>query len=155
MQQLYYETWQATYRGQVPDAFLASLTPETWHPERRWQNTLLAVNAENEVVGICSFGPSRNERYSKNGEIYSVYVHPSNQGMGIGKKLMAAAMARLNGTYSRVFLMVLATNDPAIAFYHHLGFQETDGEYVDETGYGKLIERMMVVDEASSMRQTH
>ncbi|MCG0722565.1 acetyltransferase [Lactiplantibacillus plantarum] len=63
IRQLYYETWQSAYRDLMPASYLQQLTPATWRPERRWQNMLLAMTADGEVVGVCTFGPARHANY--------------------------------------------------------------------------------------------
>lgn len=43
IRQVYYVTWQDAYHGLISDDFLAQLSPASWHPERRWQDTLLQL----------------------------------------------------------------------------------------------------------------
>ncbi|WP_262344306.1 GNAT family N-acetyltransferase [Lactiplantibacillus plantarum] len=85
IRQLYYETWQSAYRDLMPASYLQQLTPATWRPERRWQNMLLAMTADGEVVGVCTFGPARHANYEGWGELYSLYVHPNYHHHGIGQ----------------------------------------------------------------------
>jgi ribosomal protein S18 acetylase RimI-like enzyme len=57
-------------------------------------------------------------------ELDKLYVLPECKGMQIGKKLMDLAlnMARQENR-KRYWLVVLASNAPAIAFYEKLGFR--------------------------------
>ena len=108
IRQLYYETWQAAYRDLMPASYLQQLTPATWRPERRWQNMLLAMTADGEVVGVCTFGPARHANYEGWGELYSLYVHPNYHHHGIGQQLIIQAHRRLKAVYPQNYLLVLA-----------------------------------------------
>ena len=48
---LYYQTWQYAYVGIVPQALLDNLRVDIWHPETRWNNTLVALDGD-KVVGF-------------------------------------------------------------------------------------------------------
>ena len=69
IRQVYYVTWQDAYHGLISDDFLAHLSPASWHPERRWQDTLLAVDDKDKIVGVCSFGPARLPDFNGWGEL--------------------------------------------------------------------------------------
>jgi mycothiol synthase len=55
------------------------------------------------------------------GEVYVIGVHPSTQGSGIGRALLAAGLERLSGT-PEVVLYVEAANTGAIRLYESHGF---------------------------------
>jgi ribosomal-protein-alanine N-acetyltransferase len=58
-------------------------------------------------------------------EILTIAVSPSQQGRGIGRKLMDAAFRRLyHDRVASVFLEVDAGNPPALALYRRLGFEQ-------------------------------
>lgn len=121
--QLYLTVWRATYQGILPASFLAQLTPATWHPERRWQATWLAL-ADDQIVGTCAAGAARDANRTGWGEVYSIYVAPDQQHQGLGQQLMAAALTKLSATYSQVYLEVLTDNCAARQFYQQLGFTQ-------------------------------
>ncbi|GAB7051670.1 GNAT family N-acetyltransferase [Catenuloplanes indicus] len=67
--EIHVRTWQATYRGFVPDAYLGSLDPVRWRPF--WQDRLRTPEGRAGVlvllppdadrpIGFVSFGPSRD-----------------------------------------------------------------------------------------------
>lgn len=122
--QLYDDVWQVTYAGLLPATFLSQLSPATWHPERRWQLMWLAFSDTNHLVGTCAAGPARAPDHAGWGEIYSIYVRPSAQHQGVGRQLMAAALAKLVPLHAPIYLEVLATNQAAQTFYRQLGFQQ-------------------------------
>lgn len=139
VKQIYYQTWLDTYRGQVPDELLASLTPETWHPEKRWQGTQLARLADGTIVGVCSYGAARLSAFAGDGEVYSVYVLPQFQHSGIGGQLMSAALKALRQDYHQVYLDVLVSNDSARKFYEQIGFKNSGEVRHDNVPGGELV----------------
>jgi ribosomal protein S18 acetylase RimI-like enzyme len=137
--QLYYDTWQVAYRDLVPAGYLDQLTPTTWHPEKRQNQTLLAL-AEDQLAGVCAFGPARDSRFAGAGELYSIYVHPAQQHQGIGQLLMQGALARLEPDFSSIYLVVLTNNLPARRFYEQQGFHATSQRKQTQTDFGPLEE---------------
>lgn len=122
-------TWQAAYRGHMPDAYLAALDPAKraamWTENLAEPKRLLFVALEAEtIVGFCSFRPSRDaEAAAGVGEISAIYVEPGRWRGGHGSALAQAALlaARERG-YSAITLWVLEANAPARAFYEARGF---------------------------------
>lgn len=143
---LYLTVWRTTYRGQLPAAYLASLTPQTWHPQQRWRQTVLAFNAQQQIVGVCSYGPARRQAWAGYQEIYSIYILPAYQHQGLGRRLMAAALAQLP-TPAPVMIVALASNVAAIQFYQHYGFEKIAQPLVETLPVGvKLTEQVLVLN---------
>jgi GNAT superfamily N-acetyltransferase len=150
------ETWQATYKGIVHEAFLTMITFE--HQYERWQshetsrwarNGGFVYVAEDEigtVVGFASAGPVREHRGGPEfaGEIYAIYVHPTAQRTGAGRRLLQAAGKRLaeEGIPSMI-VWALQENHPARGFYAKMGGVESGSQMIElgdhsypEVGYG-------------------
>lgn len=123
--QIYLTTWRAAYVGLFDQAFLDGLTTEVWQPEKRWQQTVLAETEEGRIVGVCAFGASRTPTLTDMGEVYSIYILPNYQHLGLGRQLMTTALTRLKRQYSTAFLWVLRDNVSAVHFYETLGFKLT------------------------------
>lgn len=123
--QIYLTTWRATYAGLFDQAFLAGLTTDMWHPEKRWQQTVIAETDEGRIVGVCAYGASRTPTLANMGEVYSIYILPAFQHLGLGQQLMAKALAQLKRQYRTAFLWVLRDNVSAVRFYETLGFKLT------------------------------
>ena len=79
--EVHVRSWQAAYRGQVPDSYLEGLSVEK--RELVWTKALkdqmrgvLVAEDEARIVGFASFGPVRNKEENRllTGEIYSIYV---------------------------------------------------------------------------------
>ncbi len=129
---VYYRTWITSYKGIVSQKFLDSIKKEVlWHPEKRWQSTFVAMSDNNEIIGVCSYGPARKKSYKGFGEVYSIYVLPEWQRTGVGKALFLAALEILEANYKKLYLLVLKNNLSAQKFYQSFGFEKTTDIYHD------------------------
>ena len=144
IRQVYYTTWQVAYRDLIPASFLKRLSPASWHPERRWQDTFLAIDDIAGIVGVCSYGPARMAERAGWGELYSIYVLPAYQRQHVGERLLNAALKELDGAYSNDYVRVLDNNHAAQAFYRRFGFTETKTVLEDSTKFGTIRELVMV-----------
>jgi len=149
------ETWQTAYRGQVPEAYLASLDigrrTAIWTEIFRENKSITFVaEIENKVIGFCSLMPSRDEDANKKaiGEIAALYVSPRHWRRGAGRRLGERALAEArNHGWAIVTLWVLQTNTPAQVFYEQLGFVldgvkkmlELDGHDLPEVRYRRML----------------
>lgn len=147
IQRLYLKTWQDAYRDILPAGFLGQLNVTSWHPEERWQHTFLAFNQDQQVVGVCSYGPARKKEFSGFGEVYSIYVDADVEGQGIGTQLLQAAIKKLHESYAKIYLIVLVANDSARQFYGHNGFQPSGEPEITATPYGNIREIAYIREE--------
>jgi ribosomal protein S18 acetylase RimI-like enzyme len=150
-------SWQAAYRGILPDAHLDALSID--ESERRWRASITqpsrtsTIVAEflGAVVGFASFGPCRDHDMGKDdmGELYAIYVDPRRFGQSVGSALMAHTLGRLRQGYEGATLWVLDRNAHARRFYERwqwaiegrkktLHFGEVS---VDELRYGHALSR--------------
>ena len=129
------ESWRSAYRGIVPDHYLDSIDVEEW-AERHRRNMaessdgLVAHVAEvqSEVVGWAVGGPNHETESAYSGELYTIYLLPEYQRLGIGLKLVVATVDWLvESGFNSIMVWVLAENRPARRFYEALG-----GEYIQE-----------------------
>ncbi|MEZ4708925.1 MAG: GNAT family N-acetyltransferase [Caldilineaceae bacterium] len=88
------------------------------------------------VVGLVTAHPAKEDWLSNAGEIGAIYVLESCHGLGIGRKLMQAAAAHMQGR-GRAALQVgvLAKNAPARNFYAALGGTPVGERQFDEEGF--------------------
>jgi GNAT superfamily N-acetyltransferase len=128
-------SWQATYRGLLPDAFLdGEVTRER---AAYWQVRLCAPGAERRNVVIAEIagepiGFACVERQPDSAWdvlLDNLHALPGHQGIGVGKLLMRAAVdwARAQGE-TQLYLYVLEGNTPAIGFYERQGWQFAGAE---------------------------
>jgi GNAT superfamily N-acetyltransferase len=90
-------SWQAAYRGLVPEEFLDGLDPvqRAGHWERQLSaegeqpELVLVAEVDGQVVGFAAIGPSRDEDGDRDGEVRAIYLTAEHWGQGIGTALMA------------------------------------------------------------------
>jgi len=119
-------SWQAAYRGIVPDDRLDALDPQklaaVW--ETRLTNVdsaTLVAEAEGRIVGFCCV--TWRDAAPQTGEIAALYLHPDVWGMGIGRCLCRHALSLLAVCdRTDVVLWALAGNARAERFYAAAGF---------------------------------
>lgn len=152
-------TWQTTYAGIVPDEFLKSMRVE--RSAERWATgitapngqgtTFVAVNPAGDVVGFAGGGPSRDADDSAHiGELYAIYILKSQQGGGIGRRLVQAMARRLQEqgkTHMKVW--VLEAN-PSKHFYERLGARYAASKTI-EIGGAQLPERAYIWTDLSPL----
>lgn len=128
--QVHVRSWRESYRGLVPDAYLAQLSV-AGH-ERHWRQTFAAggwafvAEWEQRVVGFASGGLSRARR-DISGELYLLYVLRASQGRGVGRALFDACHYELARCGHRGLLVWVLAENPARGFYERLG-GEPSGE---------------------------
>jgi GNAT superfamily N-acetyltransferase len=128
-------SWQAAYRGLLPDAFLDGEVAR----ERAayWEARLGAPGGERRIVLIAQLGTEpigfvcveRQPGSAWGVLLDNLHALPGYQGMGVGKLLMRAAedWARAQGE-TQLYLYVLEGNTPAIGFYERQGWQFVGAE---------------------------
>ncbi len=85
------------------------------------------------VLGVARFGADRTD--SQRGHVFSLYVHPDSQGLGVGRALLDGAVDRLRQAgYGEATLWVFADNTAARAFYTRQGWTP-DGATRTEPAY--------------------
>ena len=125
------ESWRTTYKGIVPDDFLARLSCE--RREAFWRQTLseldhtrfvyVAENGGGQVVGFVSGGPERSGDTLYKGELYAIYLLAPYHGQGIGRQLASVLVTRLIQEGMPTLLLWALAANPARKFYERLGGQ--------------------------------
>ena len=122
------ETWQSTYPGIVPDAYLTNLSAAVeaigWariidrEPEK---SATYVVCRGAEPLGFVSLGPSRTEDLPFSGEIYALYVLPDWQNRGLGRALLGRAFVSLMQSNINSALVWVLERNPSRFFYAAFG----------------------------------
>jgi ribosomal protein S18 acetylase RimI-like enzyme len=122
------DAWRAAYRGIFPDAVLDARgrEPDAVERRRKWIGTpgtaTLVAEVDGVVAGFATAGPVRKGPEGFDGELYALYVHPSGQRRGLGRRLFLGAAGAMNSLgYGKWCLWVLRENPSARAFYEALG----------------------------------
>jgi GNAT superfamily N-acetyltransferase len=141
--EVHVRSWQAGYRGLLPQNYLDGLDPAARVPARRRMlaeadlprsGTLVAAD-DGQVVGFAHIGPSRDEDADSSvGEVFAIYLAPGAWGKGRGRELMTAALADLvRAGYRQATLWVLDSNARARRFYEATGFRPDGASMADES----------------------
>lgn len=150
MARVHVDSWRSTYRGIVPDEYLAKLAYENSEARMRRQiedggeRLIMLVAAQGEtIIGFASGGSEREGRPEFTGELYAIYLYKESQGQGIGRMLFNEMAARLRERgHESLFVWVLARNRSR-EFYRKMGGELVatkmimiGGEELEEEGYG-------------------
>ena len=122
-------SWRTTYRGIVPDAYLASLSVD--QRTAMWANALarsgggrsvhVAEDEAGTIVGFATGGPERTDHPSFRGELHAIYVLAEHQRQGLGRRLLLpVVVALIDAGITSLLAWVLADN-PSRRFYESLG----------------------------------
>ena len=121
---LHVDTWRETYAGILPWTYLKTMRPEVH--ARRWRKQLtvarpgevvLVAEGPDGLIGYCAA-----EVRETRSELFTLYILPPAQKMGVGRRLMEAAARVLAAKGGRSLeLAVLSENFAARGFYAHLG----------------------------------
>ena len=142
--------WRDTYKGFVPDEYLAQeITVDRWvdvfrsNFEKDTCHGLLLYRGDTPVacINYCkarqiNYNPGDicrldNEKYADWGEIASFYTHPEERGKGYGGLLFEEVLRRLRAEgFENAFVFVLRENEKARKFYSAHGFA-WDGTHAD------------------------
>jgi ribosomal protein S18 acetylase RimI-like enzyme len=145
------ETWRSTYAGMLPDRVLLGMSDQrqtaSWAGFLRHRpgDVYVAESgaAGSRLLGFGNCGPQREPGLGFAGEVYTLYVAPEAQGMGLGRQLLLALFARLVHCGHRSALIWVVRANPARFFYERLGGKlalhrsiPLGGEPIEAVGYG-------------------
>jgi len=135
------ESWRSTYRGIVPEAFLAEMT-EAGQTERwrsRWrelgEHMFVAVDEDTgSVFGFACGGTIRVPVEGFDAELYAIYLLQEWQGQGVGLRLLGALTESLRAAgFVSLLAWVLEAN-PSLGFYERFGAQQVMRKTIDIGG---------------------
>lgn len=137
--------WRETYRDILPEQEIESTIEEFYNPKRvateiespkDWDGWLVAI-AENVVVGTGGGGMIDE----KMGEVFVLYVDPSQKRKGIGSSLLESItkQQRNQGAIEQ-WVSIVPENRIARAFYEKHGFElagerDSYGEFTEHTSF--------------------
>jgi GNAT superfamily N-acetyltransferase len=145
------DSWRATYRGIIPDDYLDGMKVED--STAIWSRILSATSSaanvfvaevDGEVLGFAAGMTLKEAKLGYDSELTAIYLEPSVQRAGIGRRLVAHVAATLSSAGANNMLVwVLAENRQARQFYEMLGAEllveqpfSWDGLDLQEAGYG-------------------
>lgn len=128
--------WHGSYRGLLPPDVRGMYTADS--ARRLWQRAplsslLVAEVPQRGVLAVARYGADPEDPVR--GHVFSLYVHPDTQGLGLGRSLLEAAVQRLAAAgHGEATLWVFSDNTAANAFYARLGWTP-DGATRTEPAY--------------------
>lgn len=146
---VHYQAWQESYRGIMDDRILDGRTLEYCQKlaNRYPENTLVLIDRaeKDQVIGFtCYLDEARDFVSLPNAsEVAAIYLLEKYKGMGLGRRLMEAALSRL--PHPAVALFVLKDNARAIGFYEHMGFRFTGHQQTEKIHDAEIVELEMVL----------
>jgi L-amino acid N-acyltransferase YncA len=139
------ESWTSSYRGMLPDEFLAGISLE--RRMEGWTRTLaeprratwVGTTAEGKVVGFCEAGPNREEPKAYQGEVYAIYLLDEVKRNGLGRALFRESAAWLKQQDLRSMVVwALRCNWGARKFYEALGGEQVCEKPITIAGVGYI-----------------
>lgn len=115
-----------------PESFASSYKEEKNQPieffEKKFQmkNTFtLGAFEDSELVGIITFIKEEKYKLRHRANIVSMYVSPTNRGLGIGRALMEKVIQEAKDTkgVEQLYLTLVSNNISAKKLYSTLGFE--------------------------------
>jgi GNAT superfamily N-acetyltransferase len=138
-------SWQAAYRGLLPDEYLDGLRAEEraekydfTNPDKSAPQTIVA-EVDGLIVGFATTSRSQDASLADFGELCALYVDPVSWGRGYGLALAAEAQSRLVTLgFEDALLWILKGNVRADRFYRNDGWQP-DGAEKSEMMWGTQV----------------
>ncbi len=144
-------SWQAAYRGLIPDDFLGGLRAEDRAQRYDFGDldplkpkTLVALEGT-AILGFATISPSRDEDLGGYGELCALYADPEHWGRGVGAALVREARARLVARgFKNALLWLLEGNVRAGRFYEIDGWMP-DGQRRNADVWGVRLDEVRMV----------
>ena len=141
-------SWQAGYRGLLPDTYLDTLRPEDraaryvfGSDDPRASATMVATE-DGQICGFATTMPARDSDVPEYAELAALYVDPEWWGRGVGRALMHAARNRLlDQGFRDAVLWLSAGNARADRFYRIDGWAP-DGLSRRDTVWGVTVDEV-------------
>ena len=124
--EVHVESWQRSFAGIAPNGYLRNMSIERrlqTYSERRCDEAysmLVAVDAENGIVGFADFGkPTLSADFDS--QIYSFYFLPEFQRRGFGERLFRRCVSQMTKNGVRSLCLDSLEISPYRKFYDKLG----------------------------------
>jgi ribosomal protein S18 acetylase RimI-like enzyme len=143
VQRIVRDTWRETYYGIIPEElqtnFLEHAYSDMMLMMRMEKTAMLIAECEGVPIGFANITKVDEDG---DAELTAMYILPTHQHSGYGKKLFHNALSTLKSA-SQVFVYVDGKNESGRAFYEKQGFQLLD--VFDETFEGHPVETAQYV----------
>lgn len=136
------------YATTLPPGALASMTPD--YLLSKWtsaqDSTFIGLLSDEHLAGVARVGADPES--PSTGHLFSLYVHPQQQGKGFGKLLLRAATDQLRDAgYRQATLWVFESNARANDLYLRAGWLPTGRVRVEAEWEVPQLELQLVLEE--------
>ncbi|MCS5490449.1 GNAT family N-acetyltransferase [Algoriphagus limi] len=134
IQEIAYQTWPSTFgeiltTGQISYMLGWMYSLDTLEKQLEEEQYFFLAKEDGKALGFTAFELNYEPQKTK---IHKIYILPSAQGKGIGKKLFSKIEEIATGkNQSALLLNVNKGNKQAIDFYKRYGFEELRREVID------------------------
>lgn len=128
------------YPVEMMEALIKTQTPEHFIERAGWTH-FYVVEDEGRLIGCGAIGPLRERRDESC--LFSIFVHPQSQGMGIGRRIIGAL--ETDSFFLRAKRIEIPASITGLPFYLKMGYRYKDGIVEpDENGLVRLEKRRSV-----------
>lgn len=132
---LYVRSWQAGYKGLLPQFYLDLLSPERWQIAFTGQPGSFVLTEGGVIAGHSNARPAADEKMPGWGEVQMLYVLPEFWGRGFGTALLDNSVQWLKKQgFDRIYLWALDGNVRARRLYEKYGFTPTSDTLLCQVG---------------------
>jgi GNAT superfamily N-acetyltransferase len=141
--QIQVDTWRTTYKGIIPDEYLATLSYEK--RESGWYQIIssapengdfiyVAENELGEIIGFANGGLERTGDSIYKGELKAIYILENSQRKGIGCRLVQSVALKMSQANINSMLVWVLADNPACRFYEKLGGKQIYSKQLERGG---------------------
>lgn len=118
--------WRGAYSGVIPHRALGAMINrrggQWWRHAIGRAASILVLDIDGAIAGYATVGRNRARELPQQGEVYELYLRPEYQGVGLGRRLFAAARENLRAHGLKgLVVWALEDNAPALTFYANAG----------------------------------
>lgn len=148
VQEIAYQTWPDTFANILSSSQIEYMlkllydmkTLESQLIEKG--QVFLLAEEDGKYLGFAAYELNYSE--GKKTKLHKIYILPSAQGKGLGKKLILEVSTQAKEKRQKSLLLnVNKFNQPAIDFYQYLGFKEAFREVID-IGNGYVMDDVVM-----------
>lgn len=128
--------WSTSYAAVLPSELVAAMTPK--RSRSLWTRVLAEASPGEVIVAVTDGAIAGVTRWAVAGAdspgwVHSLYVDPTSQGLGVGRRLLGAAEEAITSAgVSAARLWVFAANEPSLAFYATCGWSPNGSTRVED-----------------------
>lgn len=138
---LYVKSWQAGYKGLLPQYYLDLLSPDRWQIAFTGQPGSFVLTEDGVIAGHSNARSAADEKMPGWGEVQTLYVLPEYWDRGFGTALLDNSVKWLKKQgFDRIYLWALDGNVRARRLYEKYGFTATSDTLLCQVGSAEVTD---------------